>query len=344
MLTVSNPQVRVMAVKRAEEGNEVVVRMVEETGKPQSAVRVTFPVAIASAREINGAEEEVGAATVTKGELVTDFTGYQPRTFAIKLSDATAKVAAPQSQPVSLTYDKSVATADHSVSTGGFDAEGKSLPGEMLPAEIAYDGITFHLAPATEGKLNAVTADGQTINLPEGSYDRLYLLAASYGGDQHSTFQIGSTSVPLTIQDWSGYIGQWDNRQWKTIPVPPPATPTAGDNSKEAQRALRTLFYIKTHGPIMKPSFVGLTPGFIKRAPVAWYASHLHSTDGSNAIYNYSYLYAYTVDVPAGAKTLTLPTNDHIRILAITAAAAGEKTQPAQPLYDTLVRTDDAAQ
>jgi alpha-mannosidase len=245
---------------------------------------------------------------------------------------------------VQLTYDKSVATADHSPSTGGFDAEGKSLPGELLPSEITYDGITFNLAPATVGKLNAVTPDGQTIHLPEGNYDRIYLLAASYGGDQHATFQIGSTSVPLTIQDWSGYIGQWDNRQWKTIPVPPPATPAAGDNSKDAQRALRTLAFIKTHGPIMKPSFVGLTPGFIKRAPVAWYASHLHSTDGSNAIYNYSYLYAYTVDVPAGAKTLTLPTNDRIRILAITAAAAGEKTQPAQPLYDTLVRADDVAQ
>jgi alpha-mannosidase len=94
----------------------------------------------------------------------------------------------------------------------------------------------------------------------------------------------------------------------------------------------------------MKPGFVGLTPGFIKRAPVAWYASHLHSTDGSNAIYNYSYLYAYTVDLPAGAKTLKLPTNDHIRILAITAAAVGEHTQPAQPLYDTLDRTADVVQ
>jgi alpha-mannosidase len=79
----------------------------------------------------------------------------------------------------------------------------------------------------------------------------------------------------------------------------------------------------------------------MKQAPVAWYASHLHSTDGSNAIYNYSYLYAYTVDLPAGAKTLTLPANDHIRILAITAVAAGEQTQPIRPLYDTLDRTAD---
>ena len=109
----------------------------------------------------------------------------------------------------------------------------------------------------------------------------------------HLSWKIGNTPVPLTIQDWSGYIGQWDNGQWKTIPVPPPATPAAGDNSKEAQRARRTLAFTKTHGPIMKPSYVGLTPGFMKMAPVAWYALHLHSTDGSNAIYNYSYLYAY---------------------------------------------------
>jgi alpha-mannosidase len=333
-----------MAVKRAEQSDEIVVRMVEETGKPQTAVRVSFPVAIASAREINGAEEELGAATVIKGELVTDFTGYQPRTFAIKLSDANAKVTPPQSQPVQLSYDASVATAENRPSTGGFDPEGKSLPGEMLPSEIAYDGVAFHLAPATEGKPNAVTGDGQTINLPEGNYSRLYLLAASYGGDQQATFQIGSTPVPLTIQDWSGYIGQWDNRQWKTIPVPPPATPAAGDNSKEAQRARRTLAFMKTHGPIMKPSFVGLTPGFIKRAPVVWYASHLHSTDGSNAIYNYSYLYSYTIDVPAGAKTITLPSNGRIRILAITAAAAGEQTHPIRPLYDTLDRTAEPGQ
>jgi alpha-mannosidase len=112
---------------------------------------------------------------------------------------------------------------------------------------------------------------------------------------------------------------------------------------KEWSSALRTLAFIKTSGPIMKPSFVGLPPGFIKRAPVAWYASHLYSTDGNNAIYNYSYLYACTIDVPAGAKCLTLPTNDHIRILAIAAAAAAadEQTHLTKPLYDTLDRRAD---
>jgi alpha-mannosidase len=85
----------------------------------------------------------------------------------------------------------------------------------------------------------------------------------------------------------------------------------------------------------------GLTPGFIKRAPVAWFASHRHDTDGTNEPYAYSYLFAYVIDLPAGASTLTLPDNDRIRILAITVADEPNRLQPAHPLYDTLERGAD---
>jgi alpha-mannosidase len=243
-----------------------------------------------------------------------------------------------------LPYDVSVATTDGHPSTGGFDDVGHALPAEMLPATVLYDGIQFNLAPAAEGKPSAVTARGQTIALPEGKFNRLYLLAAAYAGDQKASFQVGSTPVDLTIENWTGYIGQWDNRQWKTVPLPPPAVPAETDESRDAKRARRQLAYIASHGPIMAPSMVGLTPGFVKRAPVAWYASHRHGTDGSDEIYNYSYLFAYTIDVQAGAKTLTLPVNERIRILALTAAQTSATTRPAQPLYDTLEAAATVAQ
>ena len=83
---------------------------------------------------------------------------------------------------------------------------------------------------------------------------------------------------------------------------------------------------------------VKITPGFIKRAPVAWFASHRHGADGANEPYAYSYLFAYTIDLPAGAKTLTLPNNERIRILAVTVANEASEVRPAQPLYDTLER------
>lgn len=40
-------------------------------------------------------------------------------------------------------------------------------------------------------------------------------------------------------------------------------------------------------------------------------------------------------EVPANVKTLTLPDNDRVRILAITVAREGPGVFPAQPLYDT---------
>ena len=65
---------------------------------------------------------------------------------------------------------------------------------------------------------------------------------------------------------------------------------------------------------------IGLKPGYIKRADLAWYCSHHHDAKGQNVAYRYSYLFAYSVDLPAGAKTIKLPENDKIRILAISAA------------------------
>jgi alpha-mannosidase len=82
----------------------------------------------------------------------------------------------------------------------------------------------------------------------------------------------------------------------------------------------------------------GLTPGFIKPASVAWFASHRHASDGANEPYAYSYLFAYAVDVPAGATTLTLPFNERIRILAVTVSNQGAQVRPAQVLTDTLER------
>jgi alpha-mannosidase len=83
---------------------------------------------------------------------------------------------------------------------------------------------------------------------------------------------------------------------------------------------------------------LGLRPGFIKRADIAWFASHRNAADGSAEAYAYSYLFAYTIDLPSGVRTLVLPDNERIRILAITVADEPATISPAHPLYDTLDR------
>lgn len=82
----------------------------------------------------------------------------------------------------------------------------------------------------------------------------------------------------------------------------------------------------------------GIVPGFIKRTPVAWFASHRHASDGANEPYAYSYLFGYSLEIPSGVKTLVLPNNERMRILAITVANETGEVRPAQPLYDTLER------
>ncbi len=329
LLKVNNTRIRLLGLKKAENSDEVIVRFVELSGELQRDVRVTFGAPISAAREVNAQEQSLGAAAVAAGELVATFGPYEPRTFALKLAPPRAKVAAPESRPVTLTYDIAAASKVDTKSQGGFNAAGEALPAEMLPSEIDYAGIHFKLAPADAGKPDAVAARGQSIALPAGKYNRVYVLTASSDGDQNANFRAGDNSVQLNIEDWGGFIGQWDNRSWtqKEVPVHFPAGYTPRADEPKTQTVM------EFNGQI--------TPGFIKRAPVAWYSDHRHTADGKNEAYSYSYLFAYAIDLPAGAKTLTLPDNDKIRIMAITVADEPRQVSPTGPLYDTLERAEE---
>ena len=308
LLKVSNSRIRVLALKKSEQGDEVIVRLVELDGAPQPDVRVQFAAPITAAREVNGQEQPVGNATLNGGALVTSFSAYQPRTFAVRLAAASTKVSAVRSAPVPLPYDIATASNDGTKSQPGFDGNGNALPAEMLSAEITFNDVKFHLAPAKTGSANAVVAKGQTIDLPVGQFDRVYLLAASSNGDQKATVELGKEKVELNIQDWGGFIGQWDDRQW-----------TSKDTSHD------------DYGQM-----TGIKAGYIKRAELAWYCSHHHNSAGENVPYGYSYLFAYSIDLPAGARTMRLPNNDKVRILAVSVAQENSAVTPAQPLYDVL--------
>ena len=308
-LNVSSPQLRLLAVKRAEDTDEIVIRVVEMNGQRVPEARLRFVAPVASARETNGAEEPVGMATAVGNELVTSFSPYQIRTFAVKLRKPAARPMIPKWKAVDLPYNQRVASRDGSANQAAFDSSGRSLPVEMLLSRLPYGGISFEL-PSAE-KPNAVVARGQSIALPAGTYNHIYVLAAAEG-DQKARFSVGRQITELTIGDWGGYIGQWDNRIWKKTQVA----------AKPGER------------PQMIEEYAGLVPGFIKPASVAWFASHHHTADGRNVPYAYSYLFAYEWAIPANSTSLTLPDNDKIRILAVTVAEQQQPVRLAQWLYD----------
>jgi alpha-mannosidase len=207
---------------------------------------------------------------------------------------------------VKLPFDLAAASNDGTQTLGGFDGKGNSLPAEMLPQQIEFNGVQFQLGHARSGSPNALVSRGQRLKLPSGQFNRVYILAASSDGDQEAEFWLGDTRVQLDVQDWGGFIGQWDDRIW-----------VARNHDDYAE-------------------MVGIRPGYIKRAQLAWYCSHHHDAAGKNVAYAYSYLFAYSVLLPPGAKSITLPKNDKIRILAITVAEDDPEVRATQPLYDVL--------
>jgi alpha-mannosidase len=325
IMKTNTNRVRVLALKKAEQSDELVVRIVELDGRGVPDVRISFPAPVIAAREVNAQELPVDTASIVKGQLVTSLGRFQPRTFAVKLAPSSVRSALPQSRFIPLSYDLAVANADGERMKAGFDGEGAALPAEMLPAKIAYSGITFRLA---SGKANAMTPRGQKLQVPAG-VRRLYLLAAAVNNDENVKFGVNNEPRGLTIQSWNGFIGQWDKREWNRTEVQlPPRTPPPDVPPDIAALLQRSRTRVDPYGEML-----GITPGFIKFAPLAWFASHHHTAAGTNEAYAYSYLFAYEIDVPATESILTFPNNDQIRILAITGSNETYHVRPARELY-----------
>jgi alpha-mannosidase len=308
LLRLNSDDVAVRAVKMAEDRDQVVVRLQELNGAGTKTMELTGPNGIDHVSELNGVEDKLGEVPSQGGSLALDFKPYQLRTLGLNLG-APAKLTPPISVPVKLPYNLDIFSFNDSKYDGGCDDQGATIPAEMINDTVISEGIKFQIGPTDNGKQNAVLCQGQTIALPHGKFNRIYLLAMAVNGDTEGAFKVDGRETQLPIQDWSGYIGQWDNRIFR------------GD--------IPELTY-SVNNPLDR-----LDAGFIKRAPLAWFCSHRHQQDGSDQVYTYCYLFKYHLDVPAGAKTLTLPDNGRIRVVAVSVARDGnDATVATLPLYD----------
>ena len=309
-LSVDSPAVTVQAVKRAEDSDETIVRVKETNDGTVDGAHLTFATPVVSAREVDGQEAPLGPATIDGGKLRVDLKPYHLRAYAVRLAAPATSVAAATDTPVSLPFDTDAVTSEKALADGGFDAAGRTYPAEQWPEQVVSEGVTFKMGSGADGQKNAMACHGQTVTLPAGT-QRVYLLAASAAGDAAVPFKVGDRSTTVDVQDWGGYIGQWDRRLWK------------GQVSELTYNWSNRLD--------------GLVPGFIKRADVAWHADHVHNPDSGNEIYNYCYLFKYAMDVPPGATTLTLPDDPRVHLFAVTGATGThDGLAPAAPLYDTL--------
>ena len=214
-LSDTSGHVVIQALKKAEDSSEIVVRLQEVYGRPAKA-RISFAAKVLFAREINAAEEPIRSLTVDNGGGVSvDLKPYQPRTFALRLQPRRLRPPAISSTPLDLSFNLDGVSTDENRSDGDFDGKGQSLAAELLPQALQLNGVSYKFGPGRARALNVLVPRGQTLALPKNSYNRLYVLAASVGGDVPTRFILAnrndghSNTVSLLVREWQGPVGQW---------------------------------------------------------------------------------------------------------------------------------------
>src|SRR6185503_4220433 len=137
-----------------------------------------------------------------------------PRTFALRLARRSRESSRIASTPISLPFNLDGVSSDGNRRDGDFDGRGQTLAAELLPATLQLNGVSFRFGSGGPGALNLLVPKGQTLSIPAGSYNRIYVLAAAAGGDVQTNFTIAGRLgapqvVPVTVREWQGPVGQW---------------------------------------------------------------------------------------------------------------------------------------
>ena len=312
LLRVSSPEVAIQALKRSEDGASFVVRLQELRGAP---ARIDLQAAgpILGARELDGVERPLADLQPQKGALKLTFTPYQLRTIGLHL-EAPARLSVPAARSLSIPFDTAVFSTNADRMDGGAMEPYASYPAEMIGDAVEAGGIRFQMGPRGDGQKNALACAGQALALPEGTA-RVHLLVAATGDGVQAGFLAGDRPVTVEIPRWTGYVGSWDNRIFK-------------DEVDEKSYSINN-------------DLERIAPAFLKAGRPVWWASHRHAK-GQDDVYAYCYLFAVTVEVPPGARTLTLPRDPRVKVFAGTAATLDNaNARPLQPLFPDLAR--DAA-
>jgi len=306
---LNTDQVMMKAMKKAENTDEIIVRFQELYGQNADNVVFTTNSPIKTIRELNGIEEEIAIINPQDGKLCFSMQPYKPRTFAIRLEPMKNEAQYARSEVVTIPYNKDFISFDDNKKDGGIN--GISLPAEVFPKEIIYNGINFKLGPSDNQKNNMLICQNNKLTFSNlGKNERIYFLVSSLKNDKLTEFKINGKAYTFMVQSAYENVGSWYRRS----------------NVYEG-RWPKSL-----NGLSMQKDVI--VPAWIKKDKIAWYSTHLHN-DTMNISYEFCYFYCY--DFPTDGKDieLQLPNDPDIVISAISLGSTpSQGTRIAQDIYD----------
>jgi alpha-mannosidase len=269
------------AVKRAEDGEGLIVR-VQETDGVARETRVRAAATVRSASQLDGCEVARRRLEPAGDGLELDLGPFALRTVRLDLAPPPTAVEAPAWTHLEIPFDTRAASRQGEQGVR-FGASGHSFPAELWPESLRVGAVPFRLGPA--GGLNALEAAGQVFEWTVEA-GVLHLLAATVDRPASFRLGVGERSISLAVDRWDGLLGCW--KGWRRGP--------------------RHLRWARPGG------------GFERRDRLGWVSGHRHDAAGADDPYAPGYLFRYRVDLPAGARRLVLPRSRRLALFAATLA------------------------
>lgn len=193
------------AVKKAENSDEIIVRIGESEKKVQKNVTLSLNCEIESAREIYASEEHISDVKLTNGSLVFDLKPYEIKSFALKVKMADTDVETKYKVDILGNID---AFSTNARPSGELPVINKTIPVEITPDTVSAGGVKFELPKNIKGML----CGGQSLLLPTGT-TKVHLLMASLNGDKY----IKINDCAYKINDITEYYAGWDLYDFKEV-------------------------------------------------------------------------------------------------------------------------------
>ena len=116
---------------------------------------------------------------------------------------------------ISSYFNNNGVSFDSDVTTGDFNGEGDTYPGEDLPpsdTKVFCEDVPFVFPKIEKGTENNLALTNHVIHFPHGRYDKLYLLGAAENGDYEENFELVYQesiieTVKIGLTSWHGFEG-----------------------------------------------------------------------------------------------------------------------------------------
>ena len=278
-VSLSTDKVAIKALKKAEDTDEFIVRVYEWTGEDQQDVRLSFPLPISSAREVNGIEEEIpgGECTIVDGKLSFDIKRYQPKTFAIRVPMLGTVTYGGEDEinhpgyPLALPYNIDLMSYDSAKGNAATNYT-YAYPAELIPDTLVCDNMDFVMGPRTNSEKNVLRlSTAQTISLPswvnESKYKLYLLMASPTEAGAKVTVTAGNKEYVLDVPYFTGRAAE-------------------------------------------PPSCTSLTENY-RKENIVFASSHAHNVSSkTNQVMQMLYIYKYGIELPEGVDQITINSSD----------------------------------